>query len=181
MSVHLHRYGMELIVIISATVSSIKCTLKHIAWLWKRRSQNQSMYQESGGDIRPLADEITHLVTVLVRQPVISTSGIAVQQFITSNWLPLICPASKSRPLLDISPSAVSPIPLAFRVIARLVTISISDPGSRASFLTVRHWPSEVHLLASSVSEEIVRPHITAEHDIIIEVQEVVWESWDAV
>lgn len=38
-----------------------------------------------------------------------------------------------------------------------------------------------LYLLSGSIGEEIIRPHFWSKHDIVIEVDELVWQPWDTV
>ena len=59
----------------------------------------------------------------------------------------LLAPVDAAPVLIDAgSALAVAAVPLAVRVVARLVAVAVLDPALRAAVLTVRHRPRQVHL-----------------------------------
>ena len=103
---------------------------------------------------------------------------------------------------------AVAPVPLALRVVARLVAIPVLDPALRAAVLAVGNGPRQVNLksnkefkkvkyssmigvsdtklshanlLPGRVRVEVVRPDVFAEHDVIVHVDELLGQPRDAV
>ena len=53
-------------------------------------------------------------------------------------------------------------------------TILLPRPSNQCSF----SWS---YLLSRGIGEEIIGPHFTSKHDVIIEVEELVRQAWDAV
>ena len=59
----------------------------------------------------------------------------------------LLAPVNAAPVLIDTgSALAVAAVPLAVRVVARLVAVAVLDPALRAAVLTVRHRPRQIHL-----------------------------------
>lgn len=76
---------------------------------------------------------------------------------------------------------AVPAVPVARRHVARQVAVAVTDPIRGAAVIALRHGPREIDLLTSAASEEVVGPHIATEHDVIVQVQELVAQTFDAV
>lgn len=73
----------------------------------------------------------------------------------------------------------VAAIVLALRVVTRLVTVSVVDPGGWTAFLTAGHGPGQVDALSRGLGVEILRPHLLTKHNVIIHVNELLGQSRD--
>lgn len=73
----------------------------------------------------------------------------------------------------------VAAVVLALRVVTRLVTVSVIDPGGGTAFLTAGHGPRQVDALSCGLGVEILGPHLLTKHHVVIHVNELLRESRD--
>ena len=72
----------------------------------------------------------------------------------------LLAPVDAAPVLIDAgSALAVAAVPLAVRVVARLVAVAVLDPALRTAVLTVRHRPRQVHLQHTAAASEYQLQH----------------------
>lgn len=73
----------------------------------------------------------------------------------------------------------VAAVVLALRVVTRLVTVSVIDPGGRTAFLTAGYGPRQVDPLPRGLGVEILGPHLPTKHNVIVHINELLGQSWD--
>jgi hypothetical protein len=73
---------------------------------------------------------------------------------------------------------AVPVIEYAVLGVAGLIALAISYPGRDALVRTSRGLPRQMHAMAFARRPEVVRKHVVAQHDVVVEVNEFVGQSW---
>mmetsp|Transcript_801 Transcript_801/g.1540 ORF Transcript_801/g.1540 Transcript_801/m.1540 type:complete len:256 (-) Transcript_801:1376-2143(-) len=153
-----------------------------------------------------MQSELQHIVDPLLRVPAVAcimTTLLRVARPITHFiakpviWAPRVtvaaCPAVVVAaassvvtpppvvPRVGLVSQTITPIPVAGRSVASLITIPVLEPRLRAPVGAIRDSPRQVHFLTVGVCVEIVRPDLIAKHDVIVKVHEIVSQAFDLV